>query len=173
MKFEDIPQFIRSSYSIDVHWSQLEWTLEGFKKDYGLDMEPDFQRGHVWDDAKRIAYVEFVLRGGQSGKALYFNCPGFDDGGKIDTMVMVDGFQRINAALKFMHNEIPVFGYKIKEFENDKMRGHVARFHVNVNSLKTRKEVLQWYLDLNTGGVVHSDSEIKKVKKLLEQEQSK
>ena len=42
-----------------------------------------------------------------------------------------------------------------------------ASFKVHVNNLKTRAEVLQWYLDLNTGGVVHTDEEIEKVKQLL------
>jgi hypothetical protein len=41
---------------------------------------------------------------------------------------------------------------------------------LNINDLKTKKEVLQWYLDFNTGGTVHTEEEIVKVKKLLEQE---
>jgi len=43
----------------------------------------------------------------------------------------------------------------------------------NVNDLQTRGEVLQWYIEMNSGGVVHSDEEIKRVKKLLEQEENK
>jgi hypothetical protein len=38
---------------------------------------------------------------------------------------------------------------------------------------KTRAEVLQWYLDLNTGGVVHTDEEIAKVERMLEAEKTK
>jgi len=38
-----------------------------------------------------------------------------------------------------------------------------------VNNLKTRKEVLQWYIEFNSGGTVHTDAEIQRVKKLLEE----
>ena len=41
---------------------------------------------------------------------------------------------------------------------------------INIATLKTRKEVLQWYLDFNTGGVIHTDKEINKVKDLLRKE---
>lgn len=31
---------------------------------------------------------------------------------------------------------------------------------VNVNDLKTEKEVLQWYVDMNAGGTPHTKEEI-------------
>ncbi len=36
-----------------------------------------------------------------------------------------------------------------------------------VNDLLTREEVLQWYIDLNTGGTDHTDEEINRVKEML------
>ena len=38
-------------------------------------------------------------------------------------------------------------------------------FHVN--DLKTKKEVLQWYIEMNTGGTPHSQEEILRVKNML------
>ena len=38
----------------------------------------------------------------------------------------------------------------------------------NVNNLKTKKEVLKWYLEMNTGGTVHTKDELNKVKGMLE-----
>ena len=38
----------------------------------------------------------------------------------------------------------------------------------NVNDLKTKKEVLQWYIQMNAGGTPHSAEEIERVKKLME-----
>jgi hypothetical protein len=43
----------------------------------------------------------------------------------------------------------------------------------NINDLQYRREVLQWYLDMNTGGTVHSKEEIQRVKHLLEKERIK
>ena len=35
-------------------------------------------------------------------------------------------------------------------------------------SVKTREEVLSWYLDLNSGGTVHTEEELTKVRGLIE-----
>ena len=91
--------------------------------------------------------------------------------------VLVDGKQRIEAVCRFMRNEIRIFrdldpkkdGYLHSDF-TDHMR-HYAVFLWCVNDLQTKAEVLQWYLDLNAGGVVHSDEEISRVRALLEKEQ--
>ena len=40
---------------------------------------------------------------------------------------------------------------------------------LNVNDLKTKKEVLQWYVQMNAGGTPHSAEEIERVKKLMEE----
>jgi hypothetical protein len=71
--------------------------------------------------------------------------------------------------LGFLWGEFKVFESFYGEF-TDTPRLMQGRFHFHINDLRTRAEVLQWYLDLNTGGTVHSDEEIEKVKKLLERE---
>ncbi len=43
---------------------------------------------------------------------------------------------------------------------------------LNVNSLKTKREVLTWYIQMNAGGTPHSNDEIAKVQKLLEKEKN-
>ena len=175
-KFSLVPQFTRtSSYRIDLAWKQLEFWLDHQEKDYGVELEPDFQRAHVWDKKRQIAYVEFCLRGGKSSKEIYFNCPAYGHNhikGKSlmpDTVVLVDGLQRLTAVRKFMNNEIKAFGYFFKDF-TDHMDMMDARFSVNVNDLDTRAEVLQWYIDLNAGGVAHTDEDIEKVRVLLKKE---
>lgn len=40
-------------------------------------------------------------------------------------------------------------------------------FHIN--DLKSKKEVLQWYLDMNAGGTPHTSEEIERVKKMIEE----
>ena len=81
-------------------------------------------------------------------------------------MFCVDGLQRLTAMLAFLHNEIPIFGYYLKDFEDKPKLLMGLKF--NVNNLQTKKEMLQWYVDMNTGGTVHSTEEIERVKKLIE-----
>lgn len=38
---------------------------------------------------------------------------------------------------------------------------------LNVNNLKSEKEVLQWYIDMNAGGTPHTSKEIERVKKMI------
>ena len=39
---------------------------------------------------------------------------------------------------------------------------------LNVNDLKSEKEVLQWYVDMNAGGTPHSSEEIDRVIKMIQ-----
>jgi hypothetical protein len=83
-------------------------------------------------------------------------------------MVIVDGKQRVEAVLGFLNNEVKAYGYYRNEYEDEWNWFH-SSFHFHVADLKTRKEVLQWYLDMNTGGTMHTDEEVEKVKKLLKE----
>src|SRR5438128_855129 len=123
--FRDIPQFTKTpGYRVDVGWDYLEeWLADHQKSDPKLDIDPDFQRAHVWTEAQQIAFVEYTLRGGTSGKQLYFNHPywmNFRSGAQKKSLyydfVLVDGKQRLNAAMRFLHNEIPAFGSFRKDF---------------------------------------------------------
>jgi hypothetical protein len=109
--------------------------------------------------------VEWILKGGFSGKLIFLNCPGWS-GGDLGQMVLVDGKQRINAVQRFMNNEIKVFGYFFNEYE-DRLRSSQCDFIFNVNDLKTEKEVLEWYLSMNSGGTPHSQEDLDKVKNMI------
>ncbi len=169
-RYQDIPQFTScGSYQVNMDPKYLiqhvctEWVEE-----QGLDLNPDFQRAHVWTQEQQIAYVEYFLRGGTSGRDLYFNHPGWM-GSFTGDFVLVDGKQRIEAFRAFMDNEFQVFGSYYRDF-TDSFRFVDGTFIVHVNNLKTRKEVLTWYLEMNTGGTVHTDDEIEKVRVLLDSE---
>ncbi len=169
MNFADIPTFPRASYEIDVPFSMLETTLNGFQREYDLDLLPDFQRGHVWTITQQIRFVEYILKGGESGKTLLFNHSSWHDPvQKKGEFVILDGLQRLTAARKFMANEIPAFGHLRREFSG-RMRFMVS-FKFRVHSLPDRASVLRYYLDLNGGGTVHSASELDRVKALLDKE---
>lgn len=88
--------------------------------------------------------------------------------GEYKNYVCVDGLQRITATQRFIHNEIKVFGSYYKEFE-DSLRVLPATMILNVNDLKTEKEVLQWYVDMNIGGTPHTSDEIKRVRKMIQE----
>lgn len=172
MKLKDIKKFISDEYGyeINIGFSYIEKALEDYVENYKLDLNPDFQRGHVWTKEQQTAYMEFLLKGGKTSRVIYFNCPYYFDytPEKYDMdMVCVDGLQRLTAIRKFLNNELKVFGYYLNEFEDAEIIRRTYDIKFNINSLSTRKEVLQWYLDINTGGTIHSKEEIEKVQQLL------
>lgn len=178
MEWDDIPTFSSwGKYTTDVSWHDLENTLQRYEKENDLDLNPDFQRGHVWSSEQQIKYVEYILKRGNLSRHIIFNCPGWMEGFE-GQMVLIDGKQRLNAVRLFMSNELPVFG---RAYLRDFTRGskkmvrfpHEIYFTFYVNDLQTRAEVLQFYLDLNAGGVVHSEHEIDRVRQLLVIENNK
>ena len=173
MKTKDIPSYTRNgNYDVDISLAYLLKALQGYIKDYGLEMSPDFQRAHVWTEKQQIKYVEHILKGGESARVMYFNCPDWHGSANKGNMVLVDGKQRIEALRRFLENEIPAFGTLLKDFEDNEriLRNISCRVKFNINDLRTRAEVLQWYIDMNAGGIAHTKEEIAKVEKLLEKE---
>lgn len=168
MKFNDIKPYIQcNNYSVDVSLRHLESTIDEYIEEMGLELDPDFQRGHVWTEQQQELYIEHLLREGVSGLDIYFNHTKWQGTtGKGDGwFVCVDGLQRLTACLKFLRNQIRAFGYYYRDFE-DKIP-LMIRLSFHVNNLKTRKEVLEWYLQMNSGGTVHSKEELARVAGLL------
>ena len=170
LRFRDIPKLTKcSGYSVDVSWNYLEKMLDGYREyPNGLDLDPDFQRGHVWTEDQQRAYVEFCLMGGRGSKTLLFNSVNFNRGSaEPEVIELVDGKQRLTAVLRFLHNELPVFGGHYYRDYTDRLDTFDATFHFMINDLPTREAVLKWYLELNDGGTPHTKEEIDKVKKML------
>lgn len=169
MRFKDIVPFHSyGHYRIDVPLLHVPRLIKQWIEELGLVMDPDFQRGHVWSEAQQIAYVEFLLREGRSGRDILFNHTKWetylspDDG----EFVCVDGLQRTNAITRFAEGQIRAFGHFISEYEDQLLMNRiVVKFHVN--NLTNRKDVLEWYLQINSGGVVHSEEELNRVRGLL------
>lgn len=177
-RFRDIPKFIDSgSWCCDFSFEYLvKWLTEHENMDDfpPLQMNPDFQRGHVWTEAQQIAYVEFLLRGGNSGRDVYLNCPSWHnnvEAGAYNDFVCVDGLQRCTAIKRFIQNEIPAFGTYFRDYADNIRSTNTLRIHIN--DLKSKAEVLQWYLEMNTGGTPHGESEILRIQQMLEREQQK
>lgn len=165
MKFRDIPKFTNAHYSIDVFWDDLIVHLERYHKKYKSNLDPEFQRAHVWTEAQQIAYVEYIMQGGLSGRDIYLNCDGWMNT-MTGTMQLVDGKQRITAVLKFLKNELRAFGLLCNEFEGNMPFDYGFKFHVN--DLDTEQEILEWYIHLNSG-VAHTTEEIEKVKSMIQE----
>jgi hypothetical protein len=163
MKFKDIKQFPKCNSRSTVPFSGLEDNLEHYGRN-GLNLNPTFQRGHVWTKEQQSKYLEYIFQGGTSGRDIYFNNPTWGNTYDGET-ICVDGLQRITAVREFLNNKVKVFGCYYKDF-TDRLPED-ASFTFNIANLKSEKDVVKWYLDFNAGGTPHSKEEIDRVKSYL------
>lgn len=150
-RFDDIPPSTRSGqWECDFGLDRVVAWVEEQQAEAGLNLDPDFQRGHVWTARQQVKFIEFLLRGGRTGRVLYFNCPSWHRPDQTDgKFVIVGGKQRLRAITRFVRGEIRVFGSLFHEYTDSPRVTQTVR--VNVNDLPSREAVLQYYLDLNTG----------------------
>jgi hypothetical protein len=164
-----------SKYEVDTHWRFVEEHLKSLGRDYGgLDLTPDYQRGHVWTQEQQEYYIENVLRGvvASSGLVIQLNCPNFDGLRKPssardlpDGVQCIDGLQRLTAVRKFMAGEVRAFGMTGAEFRGSEFDPTRMTFRLRfaIYCFERKVELLDHYLALNAGGTPHPQSEISRV----------
>jgi hypothetical protein len=159
----------KARYEVDHSFSYVELALEGYADPDGLELVPDFQRGHVWTREQQERWMESVIRGSISvaGLTIQLNAPAFEPSsylGKLPrTAVCIDGLQRLTAIRKFNTGEINVFGLTVDHLKGTAHDIKQYHFKVAVHSFQTKVDLLQYYIDLNAGGTPHSKLEIDRV----------
>jgi len=169
MNFKQFITAPRSLYHVDIEWKRLEAMIKAEQDEMDLDMDPDFQRAHVWTEQQQIAYIEYILRGGKSGKDLYFNS--YDYPESTGYYVIVDGKQRVQAVRQFINGKIKAFGHYYTS--GDRLDAFTCSLSWNIAGLKTREEILHWYLDFNSGGTDHTPEELTRVRGMLNKKEEK
>lgn len=168
INYYDLPKYMGTQYQykVNVPLEDLSNSIER----YAVDLDPDFQRGHVWNREQQVAYVEHILKGGMTALDIVVNIPGFSKGNRGG--FILDGKQRYTAVAKFCEDEFRVFatddfeGYLYSEIQ----LSMTCSVTLKVTEFDSRADCLRWYLDFNSGGVVHSKEELDRVRELLKKE---
>lgn len=105
---------------------------------------------------------------------IQFNAPHWEDyeyvGDLPREIQIIDDLQRLTAVLDYIDGKVRPFGKSIAHFKDthfDLRRRNAFRFRFAVHTFATQRELLQHYLDLNSGGTPHSASEIERVQAML------
>lgn len=167
---ENTSPFPQSTYEVDIPLNYLEESIQRYIDHYRLDLNPDFQRAHVWTREQQEAYVLYLLQRGPSARVLFFACEGWSQSVAISPMVIVDGKQRLEAVRAFLRDEVKVNG-KVRSKWSGVLRLH-GGFRVNIADMD-RERTLRWYIALNRGGTPHTSQEISRVRRLLRAEKNK
>lgn len=171
-----------AAYEVDFPWAHMDSLFAGWARDYGgIEFDPDFQRGHVWTPSQQCHFIENILRGvvSSSGFLMQFNCANWDtigvqrDSDLPDGFQCIDGLQRITAVREFLAGRVRPFGLSVDDLDCSSFspKSNAFRFRVAVHDFQFRADLLQHYIDLNSGGTPHSNEEIARVRRLLESAQ--
>ncbi len=165
----------RPTRSFHCGFNYLEKWLDGEMENarHGVDLNPDFQRGHVWTEYQQQYFIENTLRKlvGEDGLTIRLNCPTWrndqaSDSDLLDQVVCIDGLQRLTAIRKFIAGDMEPFGINYTELP----RRILLRDNTVVLKMydfQYRRDLLQFYLDINGGGTVHTESELSRVREML------
>ena len=175
--------FPHCNYAIHLGWDYLEDHLQK-EEAVGLELNPDFQRGHTWTLAQRVAYIEHVLLGGEVGKAILVGQT-LGPGGRdvvnradgsiyVPNYTLVDGKQRMESVRMFLRGEFRVFpgigrrtdGYRWQDLGRSLTRSLGAAFEWRRVVLPTRAAICKLYLKLNAGGTPHTPEELDRAREL-------
>lgn len=171
-------------HTYTVNWTDIEKFIDAQNQDGGFNDSPDYQRGHVWNEAQQISFIENVYRGivPKSLLSIRINNPMYDEdvsehyfkGTWISDLPfevqVVDGKQRLTAIRKFMRDELVIFGeLKCSDLNNSAFTALKKVIEINTTAFTTQASLLQYYLDLNSGGTVHTEDELQKVRNMLNQ----
>lgn len=174
----------KAVYGVDVGIDYLAEQLESWSKRVredgtgGLDLYPDFQRGHVWTLEQKQAFILAMMRGvfPSQGCIIQFNSPWWNRNQETDMdpekIVIVDGLQRLTAMMQFRQGKFSVLGMYYEDTKG-LMSITTMSLRFSMLTIPTRKELLEYYLGLNAGGTPHSSEELDRVRTLLIQEERK
>ena len=150
-----------------------EWVFHPKKEHDGfvVDIDPDFQRVHVWTEQQQRAYIEYLLLGGRVNSGILFSCVG-ENPRNARLWSLTDGKQRLMAVRRFTSDDLRVFadskrweGYRYSEIED--MHLVQPMFSIDVVEVPTREAQLRLYLALNRGGTPHSLDELSRVEAMI------
>lgn len=174
-------QMSRNAVSEDVnHLPDHVRGSIGRSSEVPWNLSPDYQRDHVWTIKQKELFVGNFIEGGLCPPIFvqrYESEQNYPEGGKngwLDQPIeVIDGKQRIQALLDWLAGDIQAettCGDRIKYADLDVVdRRRLRDLRITYVDM-SRKDRLRFYLRLNRGGTVHSDSEIQKVRDLLDQE---
>lgn len=140
---------------------------------YGIDLEPEYQRGNVWTLEQKQSLIDSIFHNVDIGKFCIIKRPWGPDGMKPLTpklYEMLDGKQRLTAIVEFFTGR---FSYKGKYY-ND-LKPHDKQ-HFKYYSLSyaetdplTDEQKYRYFLKLNTTGTPVDPAHMDKVRKMLEE----
>lgn len=140
---------------------------------YGMDLEPEYQRGNVWNADQQVSLIDSIFHNVDIGKFAVIKRPWGPDGNKPLTpklYEMLDGKQRLTALIEYYLGR---FSYKGKYYNDlhpfDK--NHFKYYSISYAETEelTDAQKYRYFLKLNTTGTPVDPAHMEKVAGMLKE----
>lgn len=135
-----------------------------------INLNPDYQRASVWTIEQKKKFMGSLLLDSTRIPCLWLNSPA----SVVRNSEVLDGKQRILAILGWLDNEYPAIfpNSDIEIFYRDldsQMETYIDNHCIiNIRFVNLdRNNAIKFYLNLNSGGTVHTDEELQRARDLL------
>lgn len=168
---EQASSFIKNE-DLKLSFSQqsLEGGILGKVYHFGVNFNPDYQRGYVWEDTDKTALINSIFNNVDIGKFVFIRIDSIEN----DLYECLDGQQRGKTLLEFFENKFAYQGY----YYNDlckRDQNHFNEYQVVIaetNEL-TKEQKLRYFLQLNCCGRVMDREHLKMVEQMLKEIESR
>lgn len=154
---------------LQIHFSQM--TIQSlFTKVYsfGVNFDPVYQRGYVWDMSDKIALLDSIFMNVEVGKFAFVQYND-EQWAKLNlSYEALDGKQRLSTLCEFYEGRFEYNGFKYNELSFAD-RKHFLTYPVSIAEIRdaTEEQILRYFIKLNSHGKIMDNEHLEKVKEML------
>lgn len=157
----------KDDLSISFHQGRISSLLTKVYS-MGVDFEPEYQRGYVWELEDKIALIDSIFNNVEIGKFAFIVLSSEEWIRRNLQYEILDGKQRLSTLCEFYEGKFEYKGYKFHELSH-KDRYHFTNYSVSIAELEdaTEKQIIEYFIKLNSHGKVMDKEHLEKVKQLI------
>ncbi len=132
---------------------------------FGVDLAPDYQRGYVWNEEDKLAFIESIFNDREIGRFLFLKL-GYKD--NSPSYEIVDGKQRLSTIIEFVSGKFPYRGkyfYQLHPSDRARMEEKSVVFGT-LDEGTSKEQLLDIFISMNTHGKMMSEEHLKKVREM-------
>lgn len=156
----------------DVRLSYNNTTIESlmyYHYHFGIDFNPDYQRGYVWDQKDKELLLDSIFKNIDIGKFVLIHLSDKEWYERGFSYEILDGKQRLSTLIEFYENKLPYKGKYYNDLSGmDKLAFKEHQVAVAEVRETDKKTVLKYFLMLNRTGKSMDESHLAEVEKMLD-----
>jgi hypothetical protein len=161
-----IPPELTKNKDLLLNYSQRDiYSLMHMYYNFGLDLNPDYQRGNVWSQDDKVLLIDSIFKNIDIGKFTIIKRPFRENKQSYE---ILDGKQRVIALLEFSEDKFKYKGLKFSELHR-RDQNHFGNYSISYAeaSPMSHEQKYRYFLNLNITGKAVDPNHINYVKDLL------